>query len=68
LNQIKMTMNIENKNVLTFSEALIYTGLKRSYMYKLTATGKIPHSKPNGKLIFFDRKLLDQWLTQNSKP
>ena len=60
-------MNIEFKNVLTFSEALLYTGFKRSYMYRLTAAGKIPHSKPNGKLIFFDRRKLDSWLTSNQK-
>jgi len=43
---------IANKEVLTFEETCDYTGISRSYLYKLTAAGTIPHSKPNGKLIF----------------
>ena len=41
------------KAVLTFDQACDYTGISRSYMYKLTARGEIPFSKPKGKLIFF---------------
>ena len=47
---------LTNKRVLTFDEACDYIGISRSYMYKLTASGKIPHSKPRGKLIFFNRE------------
>ena len=43
---------ISNKKVLTFDEACDYTGLSRSYLYKLTSSGVIPHSKPNGKIIY----------------
>ncbi|WP_373516304.1 helix-turn-helix transcriptional regulator, partial [Pricia sp.] len=39
---------IANKEVLTFEETCDYTGISRSYLYKLTASGNIPHSKPNG--------------------
>lgn len=53
------------KSVLTFEEACEYTGIKASYMYKLTSSQSIPHSKPNGKVIFFDKKKLDDWLLQN---
>jgi len=53
------------KKVLTMDEAVQYTGFKKGYMYTLTKTGVIPHSKPNGKFIFFDREKLDQWLLQN---
>ncbi len=54
-----------NKNVLTLEEAVEYTGISRSYMYKLTARGEIPYSKPQGKLIYFSREKLDQWLLSN---
>lgn len=53
------------KNILTFTEACSYTGFSESYMYKLTSGRKIPHSKPNGKKIFFDKELLDKWLLGN---
>ncbi|MBU2899924.1 helix-turn-helix transcriptional regulator [Maribacter dokdonensis] len=58
---------IANKKVLTFEETCDYTGISRSYLYKLTAAGNIPHSKPNGKLIFFERKKIVRWLLQNER-
>lgn len=50
------------KRVLTLEEAVEYTGLKKSCLYKLTHTRSIPHSKPNGKNIFFDRIELEEWM------
>jgi len=58
---------IANKEVLTFDETCDYTGISRSYLYKLTAAGQIPHSKPNGKLIFFEREKIVSWLLQNQR-
>ncbi|MEN3323709.1 helix-turn-helix domain-containing protein [Mariniflexile soesokkakense] len=58
---------VGSKEVLTFDEASDYTGISRSYLYKLTASGKIPHSKPNGKMVFFEKKKLVEWLLQNSR-
>lgn len=55
------------KPVLTLEEACDYTGISRSYLYKLTSAGIIPHSKPNGKLIFFDIICLNKWLLQNNR-
>lgn len=55
------------KEVLTFDEACDYTGISRSYLYKLTSSGKIPHSKPNGKMLFFEKKKLVAWLLQNNR-
>tara|TARA_B100000949_G_C14275555_1_gene449335 strand:- start:850 stop:1140 length:291 start_codon:yes stop_codon:yes gene_type:complete len=56
-----------NKEVLTFEEACEYMGISRSFLYKLTSTRKIPHSKPNGKMIFFEKKKLNVWLLQNGR-
>lgn len=58
---------IANKKVLTFDEACDYTGISRSYLYKLTSSGVIPYSKPNGKVIFFDKEKLDKWLLKNAR-
>ncbi|NDV42675.1 MULTISPECIES: helix-turn-helix domain-containing protein [Flagellimonas] len=58
---------IANKEVLTFEEACEYMGISRSFLYKLTSTRKIPHSKPNGKMIFFEKKKLNVWLLQNGR-
>ena len=53
------------KNVLTFEEGVLFTGLAKSYLYKLTASGKIPYYKPSGKLIYFDRSELERWMLRN---
>lgn len=58
---------VSNKTVLTFDEACDYTGISRSYLYKLTSAGEIPFSKPNGKIIFFSKEKLDNWLLQNKR-
>jgi|TARA_R110000868_G_scaffold55266_1_gene171914 excisionase family DNA binding protein len=58
---------VGQKEILTFDEAFGYTGISRSYLYKLTAKGKIPHSKPNGKLLFFEKTKLVEWLLQNKR-
>jgi excisionase family DNA binding protein len=57
---------ISNKKVLTFDETCEYTGISRSYLYKLTSSGVIPYSKPNGKVIFFDKEKLNKWLLKNA--
>ncbi|MBU2905204.1 helix-turn-helix domain-containing protein [Arenibacter algicola] len=58
---------IANKEVLTFEETCDFTGISRSYLYKLTSAGKIPHSKPNGKMLFFEKKKIVDWLLQNGQ-
>ncbi len=55
-------MGIVQKSVLTFEEAASYMGMSRSYLYKLTATKQIPHYKPGGKMLFFERAELEAWL------
>ena len=51
LNRIEQLL-AGQKNVLTFDEACTYTGISRTYMYKLTCGSRIPHYKPNGKNIY----------------
>jgi excisionase family DNA binding protein len=61
---IKMA-RLATKEVLTFDEAVGFTGLSKSYLYKLTSGQKIPHYKPAGKLVYFNREELQLWLLQN---
>lgn len=53
------------KKVLTMSEVSEYTGISKSYLYKLTCTNRIPHFKPLGKLVYFEREEIERWLMQN---
>lgn len=62
-----ITANIINttKEVLTSDEAAKYMGISKSYLYKLTMLRKIPHFKPMGKMCYFNRLELEQWLQGN---
>lgn len=53
------------KEVLTSDEAARYMGISKSYLYRLTMRGEIPHYKPTGKMNYFNRAELEQWLQQN---
>lgn len=53
------------KEVLTSAEAAQYMGVSKSYLYKLTMAKAIPHYKPMGKICYFNRHELDEWMQQN---
>jgi excisionase family DNA binding protein len=63
----QITANIINttKEVLTSDEAAKYMGISKSYLYKLTMLRKIPHFKPMGKMCYFNRAELENWLQSN---
>ena len=54
-----------NKNVLSFDEASKFLNLSKSYLYKLTSGNLIPHYKPQGKMLYFEKAELKAWLRQN---
>lgn len=53
------------KEVLTSDEVAKYMGISKSYLYKLTMRCEIPHYKPLGKMIYFNRQEIEQWLQAN---
>ena len=53
------------KNVLTPDDVVQLTGMSKSCLYKLTSTRKIPHYKPNGKMVYFNREELEKWMQSN---
>lgn len=61
------TLLLSQKTVLNFEEVAAYTGLSKSYLYKLTSSGGIPCFKPQGKHIYFSKQEIDQWLLKNRK-
>jgi len=50
-----------------FDDALEVTGLSKSKMYKLTASGEIP-CKQFGSRLVFSRKELLEWVERKTKP
>ncbi len=53
------------KEVLTSEEVARYMGISLSYLYKLTMRRQIPHYKPLGKMCYFNRVEVEQWLQSN---
>ncbi|MFP3042049.1 helix-turn-helix domain-containing protein [Treponema primitia] len=47
---------------MNLSEAAAYTGLSKTYLYKLIHLKKIPCYKPTGGRVFFKREELDQFI------
>lgn len=58
-------VSLAQKTVLNLEEFCRYTGISKSFAYKLTSSRAIPFSCPNGKTIFFERTQIDIWLLQN---
>ncbi|WP_321520047.1 helix-turn-helix domain-containing protein [uncultured Bacteroides sp.] len=65
LDRIERLTLLSAKNVLCFNDVALLTGLSKSHLYKLTCSHQIPHYKPNGKQIYFDRVELESWMKQN---
>lgn len=53
------------KNVLASSKLSTFLNLSKSYLYKLTSGNLIPHYKPQGKMLYFEKSELEAWLRQN---
>lgn len=65
LNQLFAEQNLLKKEILNLEEASTYLGISKSNLYKKTSASKIPHYKPEGKIIYFKRSELDEWMVRN---
>ncbi len=50
------------KEVLNLEEAAAFIGIAKSTLYKMTHQNRLPYYKPAGKLIFFEKKALLDWV------
>lgn len=69
LQKLKSLEDLQKKKddkPLTFKVASTYLGYAHSYFYKLTYRKVIPHYKPTGKMIFFSKNELDEWIFRSS--
>ena len=62
LSAIEDLVKKKDDRPLTFKEACAYLGYAPSYLYKLTYRKVIPHYKPTGKMIFFSKNEIDEWV------
>lgn len=50
------------KSTFTVEDAAMYLGLTPDYMRKMTHDLGIPHTKPTGGRIYYNKEALDAWL------
>ncbi len=62
---MKNNINVSQKEILSFKEAMTYLDVSKSFLYKATSNRTIRFSKPNGGKIYFLKKDLDAWMLQN---
>ena len=65
IKEILLASNLNAKETLSAKEAAQYMGISLNTLYQLTSQSKITHYKPSGKLIYFKKKDLDDFLQQN---
>lgn len=65
LEEIKSLLKRQNDLPLNFVQAAQYLGFSHSYLYKLTSRKIIPCHRPTGKMLFFSKVELDEWVFKN---
>lgn len=66
LSTLENILKKKDDKPLTFKDACAYLGYAPSYLYKLTYKNVVPHYKPTGKIIFFSKNELDEWIFKSS--
>ena len=66
LKSIEETM-YSTKDILNVKEVCQYFDISQSLLYKLTCNDEIPHYKPRGKMILFEKKELVKWVKKSGK-
>lgn len=67
LNRIEQLSLIGAKSILTLDEAVLYTGLSKAYLYRMTSNREIPHFKKSRKL-YFKKSELEEWMLERKIP
>lgn len=64
LGRVERLAAISAKPVLDLDEAVIFTGLSKGHLYRLTSERQIPHYKKSRKL-YFKKTELEAWLLED---
>ena len=66
IEQLTQLSLLAAKEALTMDEAAAYTGLSKSYLYKLVCKKRIPYYKSaGGKQNYFAKTELSEWLLKH---
>jgi excisionase family DNA binding protein len=65
LEKIESMLKEQSVIIMTVEKTSEYLNISRSQMYKLTSLNLIPYYKPNGKIIYFKKSEIDEWVLKN---
>jgi excisionase family DNA binding protein len=69
IEQLTQLSLLAAKEALTMDEGAAYTGLSKSYLYRLVCKKQIPYYKSKGgKQTYFDKTELCNWLLNHRVP
>lgn len=69
LQEIRNATLLQSKEIYNTEEACLFLGIKKCYLYELVRKRKIKHFKSaGGKLTYFKRKDLVDWMTAINIP
>jgi excisionase family DNA binding protein len=65
LDEIKSLILNSQSEYIPLDKAAEYLQFKKSYLYNLVSQKRIPHYKPNGKKVYFNKLELNLWIQQS---
>lgn len=60
----KSTQNVQSE-WMTIDDLAAMLKLSKSTIYKMTSKAVLPHYKPAGKLVYFKRTEIEQWINES---
>lgn len=64
LQEIRKLLSLQ-KEILTLDEFCTYAGISKHQAYHLTSQKKIPYYRPFGKMVYFRKEDVIEFLSQN---
>lgn len=52
-------------SIMSFSEAASYIKVSEAHLYEMNVKRVIPFTKPGGKLVYYQKRDLDKWISRN---
>ncbi len=65
LDDIRRNSLITARQLLTVDDVSVLTGMTKQYLRLLCHQREIPHYKPRGRLVYFDKDEITAWLKRN---
>lgn len=62
IDNIEKILTEHSKQPMSFKEACKYLNISESQLYKFTHKNKLSYYKPGGKMIYFSKQDLDNWI------